>query len=159
MGALGGIAADAPNIAAVVREANIEAVLDELDRELVALRPVKTRIREISALLVIDQLRRHVGLAAGAEEFVADVVAAVDLQHAVRATVGRPDERQASPAVVDHLQVGAGTSTGERAEQLDDQHVPFLASDAGDDRQPGMEPHGDRIVARLEDEPLVPHEM
>jgi probable Rubsico expression protein CbbX len=52
------------DIAAVVREANIEAVLDELDRELVALRPVKTRIREISALLVIDRLRRHAGLAA-----------------------------------------------------------------------------------------------
>jgi probable Rubsico expression protein CbbX len=54
-----------PGIGAVVREANIEAVLDELDRELVALRPVKTRIREISALLVIDQLRRRAGLAAG----------------------------------------------------------------------------------------------
>ncbi len=51
--------------ATVVREANIEAVLDELDRDLVALRPVKTRIREISALLVIDQLRRQAGLAAG----------------------------------------------------------------------------------------------
>ncbi len=48
-----------------MREANIEGVLDELDRELVALRPVKSRIREISALLVIDQLRRQVGLAAG----------------------------------------------------------------------------------------------
>ena len=53
------------DIAAVVREADIESVLDELDRELVALRPVKTRIREISALLVIDQLRRRAGLAAG----------------------------------------------------------------------------------------------
>ena len=53
------------DIAALVREANIEAVLDELDRDLVALRPVKTRIREISALLVIDQLRRQAGLAAG----------------------------------------------------------------------------------------------
>ena len=53
------------DIAAVVREANIESVLDELDRELVALRPVKTRIGEISALLVIDQLRRRAGLAAG----------------------------------------------------------------------------------------------
>ena len=52
------------DIAAVVREADIESVLDELDRELVALRPVKTRIREISALLVIDQLRRRAGLAA-----------------------------------------------------------------------------------------------
>jgi probable Rubsico expression protein CbbX len=45
--------------------ANIEAVLDELDRDLVALKPVKTRIREISALLVVDQLRRQAGLAAG----------------------------------------------------------------------------------------------
>ena len=45
--------------------ANIEAVLDELDRDLVALRPVKTRIREISALLVVDRLRREAGLAAG----------------------------------------------------------------------------------------------
>jgi probable Rubsico expression protein CbbX len=58
-------APESADIAAVVREANIEAVLDELDRDLVALRPVKTRIREISALLVIDQLRRHAGLAAG----------------------------------------------------------------------------------------------
>src|SRR5215469_11198229 len=53
------------DIAAVVREADVESVLDELDRELVALKPVKTRIREISALLVIDQLRRRAGLAAG----------------------------------------------------------------------------------------------
>ncbi|MFZ0383684.1 MAG: CbbX protein [Solirubrobacteraceae bacterium] len=65
MSTLGVIPAEAQDIAAVVRQANIEAVLDELDRELVALRPVKTRIREISALLVIDRLRRHAGLAAG----------------------------------------------------------------------------------------------
>jgi probable Rubsico expression protein CbbX len=65
MSTLGVISAEAQDIAAVVREANIEAVLDELDRELVALRPVKTRIREISALLVVDRLRRHAGLAAG----------------------------------------------------------------------------------------------
>ncbi len=43
----------------------IESVLDELDRELIALAPVKTRIREISALLVVDQLRRKEGLTAG----------------------------------------------------------------------------------------------
>jgi probable Rubsico expression protein CbbX len=65
MNAAQGTAPDALDIATVVREASIEGVLDELDRELVALRPVKTRIREISALLVIDQLRRHAGLAAG----------------------------------------------------------------------------------------------
>ena len=41
----------------------IDAVLDELDDELVALQPVKTRIREIAALLAIDRLRREADLA------------------------------------------------------------------------------------------------
>jgi probable Rubsico expression protein CbbX len=58
-------AAPAPDIGAILRDADIESVLDELDRELVALTPVKTRIREISALLVVDQLRRQAGLSAG----------------------------------------------------------------------------------------------
>jgi len=40
----------------------IDAVLAQLDAELVALEPVKTRIREIAALLVIDRLRREQGL-------------------------------------------------------------------------------------------------
>jgi probable Rubsico expression protein CbbX len=42
--------------------AQIDAVLDGLETELVALAPVKTRIREIAALLVIDRLRREEGL-------------------------------------------------------------------------------------------------
>ncbi|MDQ3849367.1 MAG: CbbX protein [Actinomycetota bacterium] len=37
----------------------IEEVLGQIDEELVALQPVKTRIREIAALLVIDRLRRE----------------------------------------------------------------------------------------------------
>jgi probable Rubsico expression protein CbbX len=52
----------ADQIGALLRDADVEAVLDELDRDLIALAPVKTRIREISALLVIDRLRREVGL-------------------------------------------------------------------------------------------------
>jgi probable Rubsico expression protein CbbX len=44
---------------------DVEAVLSELDRELVALAPVKARIREIAALLVVDRLREQVGLEAG----------------------------------------------------------------------------------------------
>jgi probable Rubsico expression protein CbbX len=50
------------SVQTVLRETQINAVLDELDAELVALRPVKTRIREIAALLVIDRLRRDAGL-------------------------------------------------------------------------------------------------
>jgi probable Rubsico expression protein CbbX len=39
-------------------------VLDELDRDLVGLAPVKARIRDIAALLVIDRLRMNQGLQA-----------------------------------------------------------------------------------------------
>ncbi|MHB8587406.1 MAG: CbbX protein [Candidatus Dormibacteraceae bacterium] len=46
----------------LVRDARIDEVLDRLDTELVALADVKTRIREIAALLVVDRLRRSVGL-------------------------------------------------------------------------------------------------
>src|SRR5437868_8179632 len=55
--------ADAADLGAVLDETNVLEVLDQLDRELIALRPVKTRIREIAALLLIDKLRREVGLA------------------------------------------------------------------------------------------------
>lgn len=41
---------------------NIDAVMDKLDRELVGLAPVKTRIREIAALLLVDRLRQKFGI-------------------------------------------------------------------------------------------------
>ena len=50
------------DVQAVVRDSRVYEVLDELDRELVALAPVKQRIREIAALLVIDRLRDEMGL-------------------------------------------------------------------------------------------------
>jgi probable Rubsico expression protein CbbX len=62
--ALASTVAHTNGAAAVLREADIEGVLGQLDRELVALAPVKTRIREIAALLVVDQLRRQAGLSA-----------------------------------------------------------------------------------------------
>jgi probable Rubsico expression protein CbbX len=52
----------AAQLEAPVRDEGIEAVLAQLDEDLVALAPVKTRIREIAALLVIDRLRREAGL-------------------------------------------------------------------------------------------------
>jgi probable Rubsico expression protein CbbX len=39
-------------------------VLDKLDRELIGLAPVKTRIRQLAHLLLIDRLRKQIGLAA-----------------------------------------------------------------------------------------------
>lgn len=40
----------------------IAKILDLLDEELVGLAPVKTRIREIAALLLVDRLRRDLGI-------------------------------------------------------------------------------------------------
>ena len=40
--------------------AGIQEVLNQLDRDLVGLRPVKARIREIAALLVVNRARRQV---------------------------------------------------------------------------------------------------
>lgn len=48
----------------VLTQSQIESVMDELDRDLIGLMPVKQRIRDIAALLVIDQLRARVGLQA-----------------------------------------------------------------------------------------------
>ena len=53
-------------VAAVLAETQVEAVLDELDRDLVGLAPVKARVRDIAAMLVIDRLRADLGLAAQA---------------------------------------------------------------------------------------------
>lgn len=41
----------------------IEELLAELDRELIGLAPVKTRIREIAALLLIERIRKKLGMA------------------------------------------------------------------------------------------------
>jgi probable Rubsico expression protein CbbX len=50
----------------VLAQSRAYAVLDELEHDLIGLAPVKSRIRDIAALLVIDKLRANVGLAAHA---------------------------------------------------------------------------------------------
>jgi len=59
-------ASAARSVAAVLADSQVEAVLEELDRDLVGLAPVKARIRDIAALLVIDKLRLNLGLTAQA---------------------------------------------------------------------------------------------
>jgi probable Rubsico expression protein CbbX len=61
-----GAATPARSVAEVLAASRIEAVMDELDRDLVGLAPVKQRIRDIAALLVIDKLRAGLGLASQA---------------------------------------------------------------------------------------------
>jgi probable Rubsico expression protein CbbX len=58
--------AAARTVAEVLAHSHVEPVLQELDDSLVGLAPVKARIRDIAALLVIDKLRLNLGLAAQA---------------------------------------------------------------------------------------------
>jgi probable Rubsico expression protein CbbX len=57
--------ADPPPVAdsdAAYRASNIQSLLDDLDGQLVGLAPVKTRIREIAALLLVARLREQMAL-------------------------------------------------------------------------------------------------
>jgi probable Rubsico expression protein CbbX len=52
------------DIGAALRESNVQGILDELDRDLIGLVAVKTRIREVASLLLIERLRKQAGLEA-----------------------------------------------------------------------------------------------
>ena len=52
------------NLQEAYAETEIAKILNLLDEELVGLVPVKSRIREIAALLLIDKLRRNLGITA-----------------------------------------------------------------------------------------------
>ncbi len=51
------------DVSDVLEESQVMEVLRQLDQELVGLNSVKTRIQEIAALLLVDRMRRSVGLA------------------------------------------------------------------------------------------------
>ncbi len=50
------------DLEAELQTSHVQEVLDKLDRELVGLKPVKTRIREVAALLLVDRLRKQFAL-------------------------------------------------------------------------------------------------
>ena len=50
------------NLREEYNKTQIEEILLQLDKDLIGLKPVKTRIQEISALLLIDRLRKSLGL-------------------------------------------------------------------------------------------------
>ena len=54
------------DLAALLAESQVQPVLDQLDRDLIGLAPVKTRIREIAALLLVERARQRLQLPAGA---------------------------------------------------------------------------------------------
>jgi probable Rubsico expression protein CbbX len=53
---------DRVDVAAERAATNIDGILERLDRELIGLVPVKTRIAEIASLLLVDRLRNKFGL-------------------------------------------------------------------------------------------------
>ena len=50
------------DLASAYADSGVAAVLEQLDHELIGLKPVKTRIREIAALLLVDQARQQLQL-------------------------------------------------------------------------------------------------
>ena len=54
--------APARTVKEVLAQSQAGAVMDELEHDLVGLAPIKSRIRDIAALLVIDKLRGNLGL-------------------------------------------------------------------------------------------------
>ena len=57
---------EAVNLRDELAAVGIEEILAQLDRELIGLKPVKTRIREIASLLLIERIRKRMGLASEA---------------------------------------------------------------------------------------------
>jgi probable Rubsico expression protein CbbX len=53
---------DKIDLRADIEESGVAEVLDTLDRELIGLKPVKQRIRETAALLVVEKARQKMGL-------------------------------------------------------------------------------------------------
>ncbi len=56
---------DSPvDLQSVYDDSNVQEVLNRLDHELIGLKPVKTRINEVAALLLVDRLRQQMNLSA-----------------------------------------------------------------------------------------------
>ena len=53
------------NLQEEYNKTQIQEVLDELEEELIGLKPVKTRIKEIAALLLVDKLRKKFNMISG----------------------------------------------------------------------------------------------
>ena len=52
----------AVNLQEEYNKTNIQGIIEQIDEDLVGLAPVKARIKEISALLLVQRLRKNLGL-------------------------------------------------------------------------------------------------
>jgi probable Rubsico expression protein CbbX len=58
-------AGESIDLSVLSADSHVNDVLDELDRELIGLKPVKARIRDIAALLLVERARKQLGLSGG----------------------------------------------------------------------------------------------
>ncbi len=56
---------DRVDLDALLADSHVSEVLDKLDNELIGLKPVKARIRDIAALLLVERARKQLGLVGG----------------------------------------------------------------------------------------------
>ena len=56
----------AVNLQEEYNKTNIQGIIDQLEEDLVGLAPVKLRIKEIAALLLVQRLRKNLNLGLGA---------------------------------------------------------------------------------------------
>lgn len=56
---------DRVDLSELLADSHVNEVLDELDAELIGLKPVKSRIRDIAALLLVERARKKLGLVGG----------------------------------------------------------------------------------------------
>jgi probable Rubsico expression protein CbbX len=54
---------DSVDLNALLADSRVNEVLEELDAELIGLQPVKTRVRDIAAHLIVERARKQLGLA------------------------------------------------------------------------------------------------
>jgi probable Rubsico expression protein CbbX len=65
-GALANISdSESVDLSVLSEDSHVNEVLDELNRELIGLKPVKARVREIAALLLVERARKQLGLSGG----------------------------------------------------------------------------------------------
>jgi probable Rubsico expression protein CbbX len=53
------------DLSALLADSHVNEVLEELDAQLIGLKPVKARIRDIAALLLVERARKQLGLVGG----------------------------------------------------------------------------------------------
>jgi len=72
------VAATPVNLQEEYAKTEISKILNILDEELVGLAPVKGRIREIAALLLIDKLRKNLGITAGSPVYICHLLVVLE---------------------------------------------------------------------------------